>query len=210
LDEVVISSNRTPEQKVSVKLNNSDYWGVAYWVDDQIKRGVTPDQIWSWAAKNDWLNKSTLWNIQDATNSGAVSWRHKTQLEWEQDAKFAKFIATTIAISTGTELFAAISEGIVESSLEASLAERGILGIGEHALERIAERGFTNEAILKIIDEGVVRGAVYNGLPQIKYILGEYKIATGILGENAGKIITIMGDYHIIGNNGVRGIFTGF
>lgn len=41
-------------------------------------------------------------------------------------------------------------------------------------------------------------------------MLGQYRIATGVSGRNAGKIISIMGDYSVKSANGVRGIFTGF
>jgi len=66
------------------------------------------------------------------------------------------------------------------------------------------------DAVLKIIKEGAVKEVVYKGSPQIHYVLGQYRIATEISGRNAGKIISIMGDYSIKGANGVRGVFTGF
>ncbi len=52
--------------------------------------------------------------------------------------------------------------------------------------------------------------AVYKGSPQIKYVLGKYKIAIEITGRNEGKIVTVMGDYNTMGPNNIKGIFTGF
>jgi RHS repeat-associated protein len=121
LPEVVVYSNRTPEQKTSVMLNNSNYMGVANWVDHQIERGYKPEQIWQWARHNDWLDKSTLWNIADATKSGTISYRRKSDLEKKQDAKYAKFIATTILVATGTGLL----EMLLEGGEVAILAEEG-------------------------------------------------------------------------------------
>lgn len=94
-------------------------------------------------------------------------------------------------------------------SLGAQLAKKGILGFTVHGTEQMVSRGFTNEAVLKIVTEGVVKEVVYRGAPQIHYVLGQYRVAVEITGQNAGKIITIMGDWNVI-KDGVRGIFTGF
>jgi RHS repeat-associated protein len=95
-------------------------------------------------------------------------------------------------------------------SFEAKLAQRGILGFTEHGAQQMTARGFTQEAVLKIIKEGAVKEVVYNGKPQIHYVLGKYVIATDVTGQFAGKIITIYGDWNVVGANGIRGIFTGF
>ena len=86
----------------------------------------------------------------------------------------------------------------------------GISGFTEHGAEQMTARGFTQEAVLKIIKEGKVKDMIYYGQPQIHYVLGQYKIAIEITGRNAGKIISVMGDYNTVGAGNVRGIFTGF
>ncbi len=95
-------------------------------------------------------------------------------------------------------------------TFEGRLAQKGILGMTEHGAEQMISRGFTEESVLEIIKGGVVKEVVYKGQPQIHYVLGQYRIATAVLGKNAGKIISIMGNYNTIGNGGMRGIFVGF
>lgn len=98
------------------------------------------------------------------------------------------------------------------NSFETELSKRGVLGQAEHFGERMTERGFTNESILKIIDKGMVREQVYKGQCQIVYKLGDYKVImdANIGGRNFGKVVNVMGDFNKVGANGVRGVFTGF
>jgi hypothetical protein len=70
-------------------------------------------------------------------------------------------------------------------------------------------RGFSSETVLKIVTEGTVKPLVYKGQAQIRYILGQYKVAVEVSGRNAGKVISVYGDYNVI-TNGVRGVFKGF
>jgi len=95
-------------------------------------------------------------------------------------------------------------------SFESKLAQREILDFTEHGAEQMAARGFTQDAVLKIIKEGTVKEVAYKGSPQIHYLLGRYRIVVEISGRNAGKIISIMGDYSAKGGDGGRGIFNGF
>lgn len=98
------------------------------------------------------------------------------------------------------------------NSFETELAKRGVLGQTEHFGERMAERGFTNQSILKIIDKGMVREQVYKGQCQIVYRLGDYKVVmdANIGGRNFGKVVNVMGDFNKVGANGVKGPFLGF
>jgi RHS repeat-associated protein len=94
-------------------------------------------------------------------------------------------------------------------TLESQLAKKSILGFTQHGTDQMVSRGFTPEAIMKIISEGTIETVVYRGQPQIHYVLGQYRIATAIGGQQNGKIISVMGDYNTI-ISGVRGVFTGF
>ncbi|MEO5572286.1 MAG: DUF4258 domain-containing protein [Bacteroidia bacterium] len=81
-----------------------------------------------------------------------------------------------------------------------------------HAETRMLDRGFSGSDIQKIINEGQrIPFTGPNGTPQIMYKLGDYKVVFETVGRNAGKIVTIEGNYDIIRfSDGLRGIFTGW
>jgi len=60
-------------------------------------------------------------------------------------------------------------------------------------------KGFYTRCSSKNHKEGAVKEVVYKGSPQIHYVLGHYRIAIEMSGNNAGNIISIMGDYNVIG-----------
>ena len=101
------------------------------------------------------------------------------------------------------------SFAVAESKALSALASKGVKGFTNHGAQRAAiERGFTNQAILKIVKNGnVVKATGKYGTPQLRYTLGNNTVVVELSGRNAGKIITTFSNQTV---NGVKGGFVPF
>lgn len=160
--------------------------------------------------------KSLLQLYANKSNFGPQKWAYQTAIVNKSDIPFIAGlqkgvnISYTIAGAYGVFRFAA--SNLVAETFESQLAQRGAIGTTIHFTDQMAARGFTKDAILKIMDKGVVQEQVYKGQCQIIYKLGDYKVLmdANIGTRNYGKLINVMGDWNTVGANGVRGAFTGF
>ena len=94
-----------------------------------------------------------------------------------------------------------------EAQALSKLSPKGVKGFVEHAAQRAAERGFTNQSILRIVAEGQKVHAAGRYGPQIRYTLGNNTIVVSESGNNAGKIVTTFSNQTI---NGIKGFFSPF
>jgi RHS repeat-associated protein len=185
---------------------NSTIFQYRYWTGD-----MTP-----YSSKHN----ETFWGFNEEPSERYMLYmidRAKNPDYWKDfDSKMGT-IAGVIAFFTPGQSLLNLFKGkatqtVVSSSavaIESQLLKKGIVGFTEHATEQMTLRGFSNEAVLKIVTEGTVKPLVYKGQAQIHYVLGQYKVAVEVSGRNAGKVVTVMGDYNTI-FNGVRGVFKGF
>ena len=94
-----------------------------------------------------------------------------------------------------------------EAQALSKLSSKGINGFASHGAQRAAERGFTNQSILRIVTEGQKVHAAGRYGPQIRYTLGNNTVVIPETGRNAGSIINTFSNQTI---NGVKGFFSPF